>query len=205
MFQDRLDAGKQLADILENVDIVCSIPRGGIPIGYPICLKHKTKMTFAFPRKIGAPGHKEYAIGVINRFRDQFINESACQQLKIDQAYIDQETANELNEIEKRQALYPCPVDDLTNQNVVICDDGMATGFTMIAAVKEIERLNPKSITVAIPVCSKDAYSAVEKHCRVVTLSTPDHFGAVGSFYREFPQVEYEEAKKLLDEINRLK
>lgn len=202
MFKDRIEAGEKLAQMIQSVDIICSIPRGGIPIGYPICIQHNAKMIFAFPRKIGAPGHKEYAIGAINQHGDQILNQSACQKLGVSQNYIDQETNNEIKEIKQRQAMYPNQTSTLRDQHVVICDDGIATGLTMIAAIREVERLNPKSITIAVPVCSQDAFEQISQLCNMIVIATPEPFGAVGSFYNDFPQVEYEEAIALLDKIN---
>ena len=201
-FINRADAGSKLASTITNQDAVIAIPRGGIPIAEPICHKLKVPLLLSFPRKIASPLNKECAIGAINQFGDAVINEQLCKQLKIPNTYIDMQTTKETNEIKERIKKYPTPAFSIEDKKVVLVDDGIATGYTMLAAIEEIKHYNPSKITVAIPVCASDTLSKIQLICEVICLYDTQSFGAVGYYYKDFHQVETTEAQNILNKIN---
>jgi len=202
-FIDREDAGKRLADELEKREfhdkkdcVVVALPRGGVPVAYPIAKRLGVPLDIVVPRKIGAPGHKEYAIGAITQDKKGFFNEQAIRDLHIPQQYIDDEVEQQSTEAQRRLRVYrgnKAP-QDFTDKHVILVDDGIATGYTMKAAISSIKSHNPKSITIAVPVApAKSLREFTNVVDDIVCVATPHPFGAVGSFYKNFDQTEDEE------------
>ena len=201
-FQNRNDAGKKLAEQSPQVDVVIAIPRGGIPIAEPICKHHNAKLMLAFPRKLRSPTNKECAIGAINQYSDIVLNEPLCKRLKIPDDYIEMEKNIQIHEISERKQNYASLDISIADKSVIIVDDGIATGYTMLAAIKEILHQKPKHITVGIPVCASDTLQKIREICDVICLYDTANFGAVGYYYEDFHQVETSEAKRILERIN---
>jgi putative phosphoribosyl transferase len=210
-FSDRVDAGKRLVSALAGTvksdSVVLAIPRGGVVVGFQIASAFNLILDVIVPRKIGAPGNPEFAIGAVTQDGSIVLDEKILRYLNISDDYIDAEAKVQKKEIERRLEEYRegrSPAE-LKGHDVILVDDGIATGSTMKAALMSIRKSEAKSITVAVPVGPEDTIQALEKKAdRVVCLYTPQHFNAIGEFYEDFNQTSDEEVKELLT-VNRQK
>mgnify|MGYP001613979183 CR=1 FL=1 len=202
LFRNRIEAGKKLAEKLANYKnkknvIVLGIPRGGVEVAFSVAKALKAPLSVVVTKKIGHPFNPELAIGAVSP--DNYT---------IDEDYKDKEsyakkTIKELNaEIKKRYKLYTKgKLPQLKNKIAIVVDDGLATGYTMLAAIKYVKSKSPKKIIVAVPVAAHDSYERVKAVSNeVICLHVPVFFNAVGSFYQEFEQLNDEEVKHYLEE-----
>ena len=205
LFRNRIQAGKQLAKKLSTYRnkkdvIILGIPRGGVEVAFAVAKSLHAELSIAVTKKIGHPFNPELAIGAVSP--DNYI---------LDEDYKDREgyakkAIKELNaEIKKRYKLYTeGKLPQLKNKIAIVVDDGLATGHTMLAAIKYIKSKNPKKIIVAIPVAAQDSYEKVKAISdEVICLHVPIFFSAVGSFYQEFEQLEDKEVKQYLEEARK--
>jgi putative phosphoribosyl transferase len=206
IFKNRLEAGQKLAEALnkfkksENT-IILALPRGGVVVGYEVAQKLNLPLDIGVPRKIGAPGNPEFAIGAITEQGVGVFDEITIGAYGITESYLQNEIKKEKAEAERRLKLYrgPRPPLDLKNKTVILVDDGLATGLTMRAAIKTAKKSGAKKIIVAIPITSPEAAELVKKEVdEIIYLEAPAFFGAVGSFYEEFGQTTDEEVIDLL-------
>lgn len=206
MFKNRQDAANQLLPELEkykgNKDaIILAIPRGALEIGAVLRDKLDLPLDIVVTKKIGAPGNEEYAIGAVGPDGEKQINADVTRYYKIPKEYIDDEAQRLKHVIKRRYEDYrgdPNP-PDLKGKICIVVDDGIATGFTTLAAVQYIRRQKPKKIVLAVPVSAVDSYEKLKKEAdEMICLSVRDDFFAVGQFYDIFGQVEDDEAIKLL-------
>ncbi len=204
-FLDRIDAGTRLADALaslhEQRPLVLAIPRGGVPIGRIIANRLGGELDVVLVRKLGAPGHEEFAIGAIDESGALQVADYAAQ-AGADEHYIKREAARQLERIRQRRQLYsPHSASvDPKDRVVIVVDDGLATGATMRAALTAVRRRKPLRLICAVPVASPHSLASLRDIADdVVCLSTPDDFRAVGQFYRDFPAVEDQEVVRLLE------
>jgi putative phosphoribosyl transferase len=207
IFRDRVHAGQLLAEKVRAESglahpLVLALPRGGVPVAFEIVRGLHGDLDIFLVRKIGVPGEEELALGAIASGGVRVVNEAMVKQLQISAATIDMLTAREQREIEHRERLYrdgrePLPI---ANRAVILADDGLATGATMLAAVRAVKQQNPKRIVVAVPIASSTACRELRRHVdEVVCLHTPEPFYAVGAWYRDFFQTTDEEVRELLD------
>lgn len=204
-FADRVDAGKRLASELaqfKNKDaIVLAIPRGGVVVGFEISKALGVPLDIIVPRKIGAPDNPELAIGAVAEDGTTFLNERLVADLGVPQSFIREESERQKAEIQRRQKSYrgDAPYPSLKNRIVIIVDDGIATGYTMRAALASVRKKGAKSVLVAIPVGPPSTIRELEKMAdKVICLYTPEVFYAIGEFYGDFSQTTDEEVKELL-------
>ncbi len=204
MFKDRIDAGRQLAEKLtiykdqENV-LILAIPRGGLPLGAIIAKSLNAPLDVALSKKIGHPYNKEYAIGAVSL--ESTILDNA---IGVTKGYIEEETKRIRKKLKKRYEQYysnrsPMNVKD---KIVIIVDDGIATGNTVLATAELVVGQKAKEVIVAIPVAPKSTRDSLKSSSYiddVICLQTPSNFQAVGQFYMEFPQITDEEAIKILN------
>jgi predicted phosphoribosyltransferase len=207
VFQDRADAGVRLAERLASSDVVgdrpvvLGLPRGGIPVAAPVARALGCPLDVFVVRKLGVPGHEELAMGAIATGGIVVRNEDIIQQLRIDEASLSRVEVAEGAELRRRELAYRGdrkPVG-VAGRDVVIVDDGIATGASMRAAVAAVTAAGPRSIVVAVPVASRQAVDSLAAEAdAVVALAVPEPFGAVGSWYRDFTQTSDTEVGELL-------
>jgi putative phosphoribosyl transferase len=206
IFTNRIDAGQKLAaalDEFKNAEntIILALPRGGVVVGYEVAKKLNLPLDIVVPRKIGAPGNPEFAIGAITETGEGIFDETTIAAYGITKFYLEHEAKKEKAEAERRLKLYrgTRPPLDLKNKTVIIVDDGLATGLTMRAAIQKVKQMNAAKIVVAIPVTPPDTAELIKKEIdEIIYLDAPPFFGAVGAFYEEFSQTTDEEVIKLL-------
>jgi putative phosphoribosyl transferase len=206
MFEDRNDAGTQMAKKLtkfkeENV-VVLAIPRGGLPVGAQVAKSLQAPLDVVLTKKIGYPTNKEYAIGAVSL--ESIVLTNA---MGIEKSYIDQETARIRKTLRDRYNQYykhQSPVN-LKNKTIIIVDDGVATGNTLLATIELVYKQKPSKIIIAIPVAPASAIykiSNTENVDEVICILIPDNFRAVGQFYKNFEQVTDQEAIQILEKTN---
>lgn len=209
MFRDRLDAGKALAAPLEKYAgedvIVLGIPRGGVPIGYPIAKALDAPLDVIIPRKLPIPWSPEVGFGAVTSAGDVILNPDIAGGIRLSDEEIKEIADDVYREIRRRMKVYrgSKPVPSLRQKTVIITDDGLATGLTMIAAVESVRKQGPKKVVCAVPVSPKDAAEKVRRYAdEVVTLwEKPAASFAVASFYEDFHDMRDEEVTGLLREF----
>lgn len=206
VFQDRTEAGKELAGKLsdyhktENL-LVLAIPRGGVAVGRELAVVLKCPLDVIITKKIGAPGDSELAIGAMGAIGEPVIDEELAEKVGADKEYIKDQILTIREEIMRREKEFRGDKLslDLKDKTVILTDDGVATGATMLAAVEIIRQQNPKRLIVAVPVIARDTLTKIETQSdEVVYLEAPQLFFAVGQFYQAFSQVSDGEVKELL-------
>jgi putative phosphoribosyl transferase len=217
IFKDRIDAGKQLAKRLErlkevqredeakekeSVVIILAIPRGGVVIGDIIASELGAKLDVVVSRKIGAPFNPELAIGAVMPDGSYFLNEVA-DMINVPQDYIDVKAHAEVKEIERRLISFRGSAEydnELEGKIVVLVDDGIATGATILASGQWIRKKhNCKKLVIAVPVAPVDTVDDLNHIAdELVVLYTPEPFGAVGNFYQDFSQVDDNKVKDIM-------
>lgn len=206
-FANRIEAGRLLAKKLTAYSnrsdvVVLALPRGGVPVAYEVAHALNAPLDVFLVRKLGVPGHEEMAMGAIASGNVHVLNRELVDYLGIPDEVIDQVAASEQHELERREKLYrgsSQPVN-VSDQTVIIVDDGLATGSTMRAAIDALKKMGPARIIVAVPVAARDACESfkdeVDSTC--VCVISPEAFHAVGLWYRNFSQTSDEEVCYLL-------
>ena len=204
MFQNRDDAARQLARQLEGYrasrPLVLAIPRGAVPMGKTLAELLGGELDVVLVRKLRAPGQPEVAIGAIDESGWSYIAPYAAQ-VGADEDYIADEKKQQLATLRARRAQYSPihPPIDPSGRTVIVVDDGLATGATMVAALHALRHRGAAKLICAVPVASPRALDLVRPLAdEVVCLHAPEYFQAVGQFYRVFNQVEDNEVVKLL-------
>lgn len=206
MFQDRRDAGRQLAGQLQHYRdqpgvVVLALPRGGVPVAYEVAESLHAPLDVFIVRKIGMPGHEEFAIGAIASGGTRVMNEDMVERYRVPEAAIEAVTEKEQRELERRERAYrdDRPPLDLTSKTVLLVDDGLATGASMHAAVQAVRQFAPARIVVAVPIASPGTCQEFRSEVdEVVCAVTPALFYAVGQGYVDFSQTTDEEVHDLL-------
>lgn len=205
MFSDRRDAGERLADRLVSADvaadIVLAIPRGGLPLGRPVADALDAPLDVVVARKLGAPDNPEYAVGAVASDGTVWLNDDAVARTGVDDDYLEREQAEQAEAAREKVDRYrDGPAPDLTDEAVVVVDDGVATGSTAFACIEQVRAAGADRIVVAVPVGPPDTIADLETVAdEVVCLETPANFRAVGQFYERFDQVSDDEAVQYLD------
>lgn len=203
-FVDRVDAAqrlsKQLLEFKNNQDvIVLAIPRGGLVLGNVIAKNLHIKLDIILAKKIPAPGNPELAIGAVT-LDSVMVNPY----FSVDQEYINHETERLRAALKEKEKMYHehHKAVDIAGKIVIIVDDGLATGYTMFAAVDSAKKQQAKKIIVALPMASTEGYEKLQEMVdKVVCLEVTSDFSSVGEFYSDFRQVSDPEAIRLFQEV----
>jgi predicted phosphoribosyltransferase len=195
MFENRRQAGLELAKLLkEHIGqdtVILAVPRGGALVAHAVKEKIRCRWDLIIPRKLGAPFNREIAIGAVTQDGTLLLDEEMIMYLNVSRDYIEKEKNGQINEINRRMKLYmgerkPVPIK---GRRVVIIDDGIATGFTIKAAIKSIQKAGASETIIAVPVAPSDVVEdLLEVVDKVICLESPYPFYAVGMYYEDFHQ-----------------
>jgi len=204
-YRDRRHAGAELARELMDVKghdvVVLALPRGGVPVAFEVARALDAPLDVFVVRKLGLPGHPEFAMGAIASGGVRVLNDEVVRLYRIPEQVVDGIAREEHAELERRERAYRqhrTPLN-LRGRTVVLIDDGLATGSTMKAAVKSVRAFGPRRIIVAVPVGSPDTcreFAAIAD--AIICARAPEHFAAVGQWYDDFRQTTDEEVRELL-------
>lgn len=190
-FFDRNEAGSLLANKLDVKNIsnplVVAIPRGGIPVAIPIARKLNAELKLSMTRKIGYPGHEEFAIGAVSLNRLLLSSKE-----QTEKKYIETAIEKERRRIREMIRIFDHEIDEevVNDKTILLIDDGIATGKTMELAIHDIKEMHPKKIMICTPVCSIQAYDNLyNKVDNITSLIKPVSFSGVGSYYEHFDQL----------------
>jgi predicted phosphoribosyltransferase len=205
-FRDRRDAGRALATLLEQYRgrddvVVLALPRGGVPVAYEVATALQAPLDVFVVRKLGVPGHEEFAMGAIASGGGVVINDDVVRGLGIAPAAIQRVADAEARELARREHAYreARPMEDVTGRTVILVDDGLATGSSMRAAILALRRLGPARIVVAVPAAPESTCQELAAEAdEVVCATTPTPFFAVGQSYWDFTQTTDDEVRELL-------
>ena len=207
LFRDRTEAGRMLAHRLAayanySDAMVLALPRGGVPVAFEIAEALNLPLDILVVRKLGVPGHEEFAMGAIASGGARILNQDLIRQLSLSDEIIGHIVAREQRELERRERTYrgQRPELDVRDHIVIIVDDGLATGSSMRAAITALRQKRPTKLIVAVPVGARMTCSELEALAdEVICLEKPENFSAVGLWYRDFSQVMDEEVNDLLE------
>ncbi|NDC54302.1 MAG: phosphoribosyltransferase [Planctomycetia bacterium] len=208
-FTDREQAGWMLVERLRAHDVgagtdkplVLAIPRGGVEVGAALARGLGTELDVVLSRKLRAPHQPELALGAVSETGEIHLNHFASAMTDAGDAYVEAERKRQMEEIGRRKTMFRAvrPQAEIRGRTVIVTDDGLATGATMIAALRTVRAAGAKEIVVAVPVAAPDRLDAIRPLCdRIECLAEPADFWAVGQFYRSFEQVSDERVCELL-------
>ncbi|OLZ40230.1 phosphoribosyltransferase [Natrinema saccharevitans] len=206
MFEDRTDAGDRLAAALEErglaVDVVLGIPRGALPVARPVADALGADVDVVVARKLGAPENPEVALGAVASDGSVWYNDGLLERLDPDEEYLEEIRAEEAANAREKADRYRegDGLPDLEGKRVLVVDDGVATGATATACLRQVREAGPEWVGLAVPVGSPRALDDLEREADdLIALETPADFRAVGQYYRTFGQVSDEEALEYLE------
>ncbi len=206
-YEDRRDAGKQLADALSRYGgqpdvVVLGLPRGGVPVAFEVAKALDAPLDVFVVRKLGAPSNPELAMGAIASGGVRVMNRDVVRSLGISDNAIERVAEKEWEKLRSREETYrgARPGVDLAGKTVILVDDGLATGATMRAAVKALREHEPSQIVVAVPTAPASACSELEEMVdEIICLETPRMFMGVGGAYEVFSQTTNEQVRDMLE------
>jgi predicted phosphoribosyltransferase len=206
-FRNRAEAGRSLAARLEGLAgredvVVLALPRGGVPVGFEVATALGAPLDLLTVRKLGVPGREELAMGAIASGGGLVLDEALVRLLGIDPQQVGDTIAAETRELERRELAYRAgrAPPELAGRTVVLVDDGLATGASMLAAVNAVRERGPARVVIAAPVAPAETCAELRREADdVVCVATPDPFGAVGLWYEDFGQTGDDEVRDLLE------
>jgi len=211
IFTNRKEAGIELARLLTRYAsrpdvIVLGVPRGGVPVAFEVAAALRAPLDIFVLRKLGVPGHEELAFGAIASRGIRILDSDVINGLGLSQLDIELVTAEEKQELQRRELTYRGgrPALDVQGFVVILVDDGIATGSSIRAAIRAIRQMNPARIVIATPVAPASTCNRLRSEVdELVCAETPEYFYGVGQFYEDFSQVSDEDVKELLDRAAR--
>jgi putative phosphoribosyl transferase len=212
MFRDRFDAGRKLAGKLakyanrDNV-LILGIPRGGVPVAFEVARLLRAPLDILLVRKLGVPGQAELAMGAIASGGARFLNRELIAALGIAEQQVAETMATQEAELQRREKLYrgARPRLAVLGKIVILVDDGIATGASMLAAITALRTLQPKKIVVAVPVAPSHDSEMGSAADELVSVDTPDWFFGIGEFYQDFSPPEDSAVQSLLEQSAKLR
>jgi len=206
MFKDRIEAGYALARRLSKyknlAGIVLAVPKGGVPIGYVVANELSAPLELILSKKIGHPMHKEYAIGAVSLWGSFVVPHH-----EVPQSYITEESTRIRNYLKQMQDKFMGGREpaDLKNKTVIVIDDGIATGNTLLATINTLKQQQPAKIIVAVPVSTKSGYDIISKNCDelIAEIIETGYFPGVGAYYGRFDDVSEDEVMYYLEKNRR--
>lgn len=209
-FKDRAEAGGQLAVSLSRFKgpqtVILGIPTGGVVVASRAAWTIGVPLDIVLSRKLGAPDNQELAVGAVSENGEVYIDLALAKRVGADEQYLFKERESELNEIGRRQEVYRkvCSKIDLKNKDVIVVDDGIATGSTVMAALWTVARENPRKIIGAFPVAPEETLRKLcEAADEIICLRVPSFLGGVGKFYLDFTPVSQGEVLTILKDQDR--
>ncbi len=208
LFMNRVDAGRKLAARLAHLAghdklIVLGLPRGGVPVAAEVAAALGAPLDVFVVRKLGVPGREELAMGAVASGGVRVINSEVVTMLGISSETLDEVTATQQRELARRERAYrgDRALPALAGATIVLVDDGVATGSTMLAAVRALRQYHPATLTAAAPVFSEQALADLEREADTcVALATPEPFYGVGAWYEDFSQTSDDEVISILEQ-----
>lgn len=205
-YSDRYQAGLVLADLLKDYSkktdvIILALPRGEVPVAYEIAKKLSLELDIFIVRKLGLPGHEEFAMGAIASGGTVALNEEVLSALHIEKDALNKVLQSEKDELSRRESVYRGnkSFPELTGQTVILVDDGIATGYTMRAAIAALKQKHPAKIIIAVPVAARSTCDELAPLVdAIICPLQPANFYAVGLWYNDFSQTTDDEVIKLL-------
>jgi predicted phosphoribosyltransferase len=204
-FRDRKEAGERLAKELVGMNlqdpIVLAIPRGGVVVGVELARALGAELDVVVSRKLRVPYQTELAFGALGEDGTLVLDHHLIEKVGLSSTQIQQEQDYQREQIRQRLARFrgDKPAVELANRSVIVTDDGIATGSTMLAALKTLRTNEPLELIVAVPVAPKHQLELIARHCdRIVCLYSPEDFMAVGQFYESFEPVEDQQVEQLM-------
>ena len=205
VFKDRVEAGRELGNRLNQLSltrpVVLGIPRGGVATAAAIAELIGAELDIVLSRKLAAPNQPELAVGAVGEDGSVYHDRATQSMVAASPAYLAREIEHQLAEIARRKTMFRAvrPAASLQGRSVIVTDDGVATGSTLLAALQTVRLQQPAELIVAVPVAPPDRLDAIRQHCdRLLCLESPRDFYAVGQFYLSFDQVSDEEVLELL-------
>jgi|TARA_B100001750_G_C15519330_1_gene610082 predicted phosphoribosyltransferase len=205
MFKDRNYAGIELAKkFLDNYSnpLVCAIPRGGVEIGFHIAQRFNCSLQIINSKKLGAPNNPELAIGAVSQNGIVWLDHDLIDSLNISKLYIENETKKQLFELSSRDDIYKKFNfnENISNRDVIVVDDGIATGCTMKSSIFLLKKYNPNNIIIATPIIAYDTKIEFDKLVDdIISLDVSSNMSSIGSFYEDFSQVTHENVIIMLE------
>jgi len=207
IFNDRVDAGRQLAEQLRkyanrNDVVILGIPRGGVPVAYEVAVALGVPLDIFVSRKLGVPGEEELAFGAVATGGVRVLDHDLIQSVGISKEEVERITERVRAEVLRREKLYrgSRPPARLDGKIAILVDDGIATGSSMLAAIQALRHLKPASIVVAVPVAPLSTCDRLRKEVDdLICVQTPEDFFAIGNFYSDFSQTADSDVTELLD------
>ena len=206
IFRNRQDAGMRLALHLGKYAnrpdvVVLGVPRGGVPIAFEVAMALNLPLDVFVLRKLGVPGHEEFAFGAIASGGVRVLDRGIAESLGLSDLMIEAVTRKEKAELARRERIYRAgwPPLDVRGKTVILVDDGIATGASLAAGVRALRQLHPGAIVIAAPVAPQATINRLRHEVDdVVCVAIPERFHGVGQFYHDFSQVSDEEVNELL-------